>query len=91
MTRVSDDSKTGIIIEVNCETDFVAKSDDFVAFANLALNAVDAAKPANIDALLEVEFDGKKVGEELTSLTEKLVKKLKYQDFLLKHLKMVLL
>ena len=31
----SDDRKVGVIIELNCETDFVAKNDDFVAFANM--------------------------------------------------------
>lgn len=37
MTQVSDDGKTATMIEVNCETDFVAKSDDFVAFAGQVL------------------------------------------------------
>ncbi len=30
LTKIIDDSKTGVIVEVNCETDFVAKSSDFV-------------------------------------------------------------
>ena len=34
LTKILDDGKTGLILEVNCETDFVANSDDFVNFAN---------------------------------------------------------
>ena len=33
MALVSDDQKKGIVVKVSCETDFVAKNDDFVAFA----------------------------------------------------------
>ncbi len=48
---VSADGKTGAIVEVNCETDFVAKNDDFLAFAkNVAQTAADK-NPANVEAL----------------------------------------
>jgi translation elongation factor Ts len=40
ITRVTPDSKRGVAVEVNCETDFVGRSDDFVAFAGLVAETV---------------------------------------------------
>jgi elongation factor Ts len=46
------DGKTGVVVEVNCETDFVAKNDDFMAFARNVAQTVALKAPADIDALL---------------------------------------
>jgi elongation factor Ts len=46
------DGKTGAVAEVNCETDFVAKNDDFMAFAKNVAQTVAQNNPADIDALL---------------------------------------
>ncbi len=51
---ISADGKTGAVVEVNCETDFVAKNDDFMAFAKAAAEAVVAGDPADIAALGEL-------------------------------------
>lgn len=48
---ISADSKTGAVIEVNCETDFVAKNDDFIAFVNGLAKLVTEKAPADIAAL----------------------------------------
>ncbi len=53
LTKISDDKQTGVIVEVNCETDFVANSEDFTKFAKNVLEAVSSSKPANVDDLLE--------------------------------------
>lgn len=50
-TYISNDSKTGALVEVNCETDFVAKNDDFVAFAKNAAETVAKNDPTDLDAL----------------------------------------
>lgn len=47
----SEDRKTGVVIELNCETDFVAKNEDFVKFANEIAHLALTNKPANIEAL----------------------------------------
>lgn len=47
----SDDRKTGVIVELNCETDFVAKNESFVKFANEIAQLALTHKPANADAL----------------------------------------
>lgn len=81
LTKIIDDGRTGFILEVNCETDFVAKSNDFVDFANLTLNALIANRPANVDDLLNSEFDGKKVGDELTNIIGKIGEKIEVSRF----------
>jgi elongation factor Ts len=53
LTKIINNGKTGVIVEVNCETDFVAKSDDFEKFANEVLDAVVNTKPANRDELFD--------------------------------------
>jgi elongation factor Ts len=52
VTKISDDRKHGSIAEVNCETDFVAKNDDFVALANEVIDAVFNAQPSSVEELL---------------------------------------
>ena len=73
LTKVSNNNKTGVIVEVNCETDFVAKSEDFVNFANEVLKTVDSTKPANVNEMLNKDENIKikltdvmgKVGEKI--------------------------
>jgi elongation factor Ts len=50
-TYISNDGKTGALVEVNCETDFVAKNDDFLAFAKNAAETVAKNDPVDLDAL----------------------------------------
>ena len=50
-TFIAADGKTGAVAEVNCETDFVAKNDDFKAFAKNAAETVAKNNPADIEAL----------------------------------------
>ena len=48
------DGKIGAVAEINCETDFVAKNDDFVAFAKNVAETVAQKAPASVEALLEL-------------------------------------
>lgn len=48
---IAADAKTGAVAEVNCETDFVAKNEDFVAFAKNVAQTVAEKNPADIEAL----------------------------------------
>jgi len=50
--KVSEDAKKGVVLEVNCETDFVAKDENFSSFANAVAQRALEANPADIDALL---------------------------------------
>lgn len=53
----------GVMIALNCETDFVAKNDDFVALANTILDAAANNLPANIDELKAIEINGQNIGD----------------------------
>ena len=50
---VSDDRKVGVIVEVNCETDFVAKTDDFKNFVSKVAQQIALKDPKDVDELLE--------------------------------------
>ena len=71
-TAFSEDGKTAAIVEVNSETDFVAKNDEFIGFVEgLAKLALDA-ESNDIDAFKAMAFDGATVGEALTALIAKI-------------------
>jgi len=55
---VTADGKIGAVVEVNCETDFVAKNDDFVAFANSVAQTVAKNNPADVEALANMAISG---------------------------------
>jgi elongation factor Ts len=76
-TWVSDDEKLGVLVEVNCETDFVAKNPDFIGFVNTLLTHIAKKKPCCMDdaeckdALLNqpwIENDAKTVKDIATDL-----------------------
>ena len=52
------EGSTGVAVEVNSETDFSAKNEGFVAFANQVAGAVMASKPASVEALADVAVEG---------------------------------
>ncbi len=56
--RASDDGKNGAIVEVNSETDFVAKADGFIEFADQVTDTIVATQPADVDALLAGPMTG---------------------------------
>jgi elongation factor Ts len=55
---VMPDGKIGAVVEVNCETDFVAKNEDFIAFAANVAQTVAKNNPADVDALLNMAIIG---------------------------------
>ena len=55
--EMSDDNKTAAVVEVNCETDFVAKKDDFQAFASSIAKRVLTDNPADIDVLMAMPLN----------------------------------
>jgi len=56
----------GAVISLNCETDFVAKNENFVAFAHSILDLAIEKLPADLDALKALSFEGKTVEEKIT-------------------------
>jgi len=65
LSKVTADGKTGVMIVLNSETDFVAKNAEFIAFANKILDLALTKKPASLDELKALPLDGGKVGEKV--------------------------
>lgn len=76
IAKTTTDNKTGIIVCVSCETDFVSKNADFVAFAKTIADAAIENNVKNIDELNAVEINGSKVADlvndKLASIGEKI-------------------
>lgn len=66
MALVSDDCTVGAVVEVNCETDFVAINEKFKAYAEKIAKAALAAKPADVEALKAAEIEGETVDAVIT-------------------------
>jgi elongation factor Ts len=66
LSKVASDVKSGAIIVLNSETDFVAKNADFMALANKILDVAVTKKPATLDELKSLPMDGGKVGDKVT-------------------------
>ena len=81
LTKVFNNGESAVILEVNCETDFVANSDDFIEFANLVLNTIYTTKVSTIDEVLASSFEGKNVGEELNAIIGKIGEKIEVKRF----------
>ena len=81
VVATSIENGKGYIIEVNCETDFVARSEDFLGFAADVMTAIKSAHPADIDALLAVNVNGITVGTKLTDIIGKIGEKIAVKRF----------
>jgi elongation factor Ts len=71
-TAVSEDGKNAAIVEVNSETDFVARNDEFIGFVESLAKLALEAESNDMDAFKAMAFDGSTVGEALTALIAKI-------------------
>ena len=76
ISRTSADGKRGVVIELNCETDFVAKNADFVAFANSIADTAVEQNPADLAALNAATINGVTVAEACIEQTGKIGEKI---------------
>jgi elongation factor Ts len=81
LAGISADNKTAALVVLNCETDFVAKNDDFVKFAKAILDVAIDKKPASLDELKELEVNGKKIADEITNQTGVIGEKIDLSGF----------
>lgn len=82
VTAVADDGRSGAIVEVNCETDFVARNDEFQAFADRVAERVLDAAPEDLDDLKTLSYeDDATIEDELVALTGKIGEKLAIRRF----------
>ena len=69
LAKVSDDKSFGAVLSLNCETDFVAKNENFIALTEKILNHAIANKCANLDEVKELVMDGRPIGEQVLEQT----------------------
>ncbi len=75
------DAKLAAIVEVNCETDFVAKNEDFLKFANALAELVAKQNPADVVALAALAFEGGTVEAKRQSLIQKIGENMSIRRF----------
>jgi elongation factor Ts len=87
LAKTNDNATKGAIIVLNCETDFVAKNDSFIKFAESILDKAISENPDNLDELKQLEIEGKiisdKIIEQIGIIGEKLT--LSYYDEIESH------
>lgn len=76
VTRVSDDGSKAAALEINCETDFVARNEDFQKKAEAFVDLVFEKEIESVDNLLETELDGLKVADHLKDMIGKIGEKI---------------
>ena len=78
---ISEDGKLGVLVEVNCETDFVAKTDAFREFVAMIAKQVADINPADVDALMASEMNGMTVEAALNEAVTKIGEKISIRRF----------
>lgn len=82
LARTADGGKTAALVEVNSETDFVARNDDFQAFAGRLADLVIEQRPDTLEAFRALAFEnGRTAGEALTDMTGKIGEKIDVRRF----------
>src|SRR5690554_1912433 len=69
LASITGDKKFGALVVLNCETDFVAKNENFVAFTNNILSQALEHKPANLDGLKALSIEGRTIESQVTEQT----------------------
>lgn len=81
VSYVAEDGKVGVIAEVNCETDFVGHNENFQALAKSIAKQIAETAPADVDALLATEMDGKAVKDIVTEAVAKIGENISVRRF----------
>ncbi len=83
MITLTDDKKEGAIVEVNCETDFVAKDENFISFTNAVAAQCLSDKPADVEALSDLPLvdSGESIGETRANLVAKIGENIQVRRF----------
>jgi len=83
--KVSDDKKEAVLIALNCETDFVAKNEEFQNLGKLIAETAFSHKPATKEALLTLKAGNLTVEEKIVELVGKIGEKIEVSEFI--HMK----
>lgn len=81
IAKTTDDGKHGVVVEVNCETDFVAKNADFITFAEEVAKVALEQKPASLEELKGLSFNGMKISDQIVEQTGKIGERIDVSSF----------
>jgi len=80
-SKTSENGSKGILLAFSCETDFVAKNDDFVALGQSIADAAFEADAADVEAIKSIQLDGMSIGERIIENTGKIGEKLEISSY----------
>ncbi len=80
-TRVSENGTTGTLLSLTCETDFVAKNEEFGAFANTLLDMAVSNNCATVEEIHALTFGDIKVAEKIIEMTGKIGEKIEISHY----------
>jgi elongation factor Ts len=82
LIKTSEDNTTAVMIELNCETDFVAGNADFKALGNDILTLAEAQRPADVEGLKALKMaDGRTITEHLVDAMGKIGEKIDVREY----------
>lgn len=81
LAQTSSDNAFGVLVMVNCETDFVAKSEDFINFVTGVTNAALENKAESLETVLALTIDGVTISDKLNDMTGKTGEKLEFDSY----------
>ena len=79
--RVNADANSGILLEVNCETDFVSKNESFQAFVGSLADKLAASSAADLDAALALEVDGQSIDDTVKAKVGEVGENLQFRKY----------
>jgi len=78
---IKKSDKNAIILEINCETDFVAKDENFIHFSERVIEAIDTQSPSDVEALVRLSIGDKTIEEANQELIAKVGEKITIRRF----------
>lgn len=81
VTKVSENGAKGTLLSLTCETDFVAKNDEYVAFANTLLDMAVAAGASTVEEIHALPFENITVAEKIVEMTGKIGEKIEISNY----------
>ena len=81
IAKATEDNQYGVLVQLSSETDFVAKNEDFIAFANQVADIAIATKATSVDELKAQQMDNATIGEKLLEVVAKIGEKIEIARF----------
>ena len=79
--KTNDDKTQGVLIALNCETDFVGKNEGFLTLGNNILEVAFAQSPATVEELMNLSLEGLTIAEKITEMVGKIGEKLEISAY----------